>query len=131
MTRRRLAGRASGASAGRAGFVSILLLSSVFPVFLIVGLGQVLSGAGQQPPAPAGREQPTFKVQVDYVEVDALVTDGAGNFVRDLKKEDFQVMEDGKVQAITAFTLVDLPVERVETRPGTALPIDPDVRTNE
>ena len=48
-----------------------------------------------------GPQPPTFKVRVDYVEVDAVVTDRQGSFVRDLKKEDFQVLEDGKPQAIT------------------------------
>ena len=74
-----------------------------------------------QAPAPLSRRRsrrpqqpPTFKVQVDYVEVDAVVTDAQGNFVRDLKKEDFQVFEDGKPQTITDFTLVDIPVERAE-----------------
>ena len=33
----------------------------------------------------------TFKVEVNYVEIDAVVTDAQGNFVRDLTKDDFQV----------------------------------------
>ena len=41
-----------------------------------------------QPPAAApAPPQPTFKAQVEYVEVDALVTDRDGKFVRDLTKE--------------------------------------------
>ena len=40
------------------------------------------------------------------------MTDRQGRFVRDLKKDDFQVFEDGKPQAISAFTLVDIPIER-------------------
>src|SRR5438034_11158211 len=72
--------------------------------------GAALS-AGQAPPAPTP-QQPTFKAQVEYVEVDALVTDRQGNFVRDLKKEDFQVLEDGRAQTIATFSLVDIPIER-------------------
>ncbi len=84
--------------------------------------------AAQQPPA---QQPPTFKVRVDYVEVDAVVTDRQGNLVRNLKKEDFQVLEDGKSQAITNFTLVDIPVDK-DTRPLFASqPIEPDVKTNE
>ena len=82
------------------------------------------------PPPPQGPETPTFKVQVDYVEVDAVVTDQQGRFVRDLKKEDFQVFEDGKAQTISAFTLVDIPIERVERPLFAAQPIEPDVKTN-
>jgi len=86
-------------------------------------------GAGQtQPPAP---QAPTFKVEVDYVEVDALVTDQRGNFVRDLKKEDFQVLEDGKPQAITTFSIVDIPTERAIRPLFAGRVIEPDVKTNE
>src|SRR2546422_5760151 len=85
-------------------------------------------GAGQtQPPVP---QPPTFKVEVDYVEVDALVTDQRGNFVRDLKKEDFQVLEDGKPQTITNFSLVDIPIERADRPLFAAQPIEPDVKSN-
>ncbi len=102
----------------------------------LAALGVLLAGtalgASQTPassaPAP---QQPTFKLQVEYVEVDALVTDRQGNLVRDLKKEDFQVLEDGKAQTITTFTLVDIPIERFQRPLGEPLPIEPDVRTNE
>ena len=80
------------------------------------------------PPQPP---QPTFKVQVDYVEVDVVVTDQQGSLVRDLKKEDFQVLEDGKPQTISAFTLVDIPIERADRPLFAATPIEPDVKTNE
>jgi VWFA-related protein len=87
-------------------------------------------GAGQNPAPPQGLDSPTFKLQVDYVEVDAVVTDQQGRFVRDLKKEDFQVFEDRKAQAISAFTLVDIPIDRFERPLFAAQPIEPDVRTN-
>ncbi len=88
--------------------------------------------AGQQAPAAAAAPQrPTFKVQVDYVEVDALVTDRSGVFVGDLNKEDFQVLEDGRPQAITAFALVSIPIEHFQRPLGAAVPVEPDVRTNE
>ena len=87
--------------------------------------------APQPPPATPAQQTPTFKVRVDYVEVDTVVTDRQGRIVRDLTKEDFQVLEDGKAQAITAFTMVDIPVDK-EVRPlFAAAPIEPDVKTNE
>ena len=101
------------------------------PRVRLAGLAVLLAGtalaAGQEP----AQQQPTFKVQIDYVEVDALVTDRSGTFIRDLKKEDFQIFEDGKRQAITTFSLVDIPVEKAQRPIGAALPIEPDVRTNE
>ena len=77
------------------------------------------------------RQAPTFKVQVDYVEVDVLVTDARGNYVRDLKKEDFQVFEDGKPQAVTNFALIDIPIERAERPLFAKQAIEPDVQSNE
>jgi VWFA-related protein len=100
----------------------------------MAGVAVLLAGAvvvaGQNPPPPQGPESPTFKLQVDYVEVDAVVTDQQGRFVRDLKKEDFQIFEDRKAQMISAFTLVDIPIERFERPLFAAQPIEPDVMTN-
>src|SRR5258706_8843460 len=90
--------------------------------------------AGQNPPAqppPQTPQAPTFRVRVDYVEVDVVVTDRQGNLVRDLKKEDFQVLEDGKAQTINTFTMVDIPVERADRPLFAESPIEPDVKTNE
>src|SRR5262245_13041468 len=103
-------------------------------VTLLVCLGSVAITAGQNPPPaaqPQQPQQPTFKLRVDYVEVDVVVTDRQGNLVRDLKKEDFQVLEDGKPQAINTFTLVDIPIERFDRPLFAAAPIEPDVKTNE
>jgi VWFA-related protein len=85
--------------------------------------------AQSQPPAPA--QGPTFRVRVDYVEVDVVVSDRQGNLVRDLKKEDFQVMEDGKAQTISTFSLVDIPIERFDRPLYQVDPIVADVKTNE
>ena len=61
-------------------------------------------------------QTPTFRLQVEYVEVDARVTDSKGNFVRDLTKEDFQILEDGKPRPLAAFSLVDIPTTRPSLR---------------
>jgi len=87
--------------------------------------------ASQPPAAQQQAQAPTFKLQVDYVEVDAVVTDRDGNLVKDLKKDDFQVVEDGKAQTISLFTQVDIPIDRADRPLYTSLPIEPDVRTNE
>jgi VWFA-related protein len=47
-----------------------------------------------------------------------------------LTKDDFQVFEDGKLQTISAFSLVDIPIERLERPLFAAQPIEPDVRSN-
>jgi VWFA-related protein len=88
-----------------------------------------------QAPAPApgsGRPSPpppvTFAVEVGYVEVDAIVTDRNDQPVRDLRREDFTVLEDGKPQQIDLFTLIDIPYERPE--PSAPAPVPLDVKTN-
>jgi VWFA-related protein len=47
----------------------------------------------------------TFRVPVDVVIVNVVVTDKQGNPVKDLVKEDFKVFEDGKPQPIHTFSL--------------------------
>ena len=90
--------------------------------------------AGQQPappPAAAAQQPPiTFKVEVNYVEIDAVVTDASGAFVRNLTKDDFEVVEQSKPQTITVFSAVDIPVERADPPLFAASAIEPDVRTN-
>jgi VWFA-related protein len=53
-----------------------------------------------------GQNQPTFKVNVDLVTTDAIVRDGRGQFIADLKAEELEVYEDGVKQAITSLTMI-------------------------
>ena len=67
----------------------------------LVALVSALAGSGllasqAPPPSPADRApDPTFRARVEYVEVDALVEDQDGRLVRNLQKDDFEVVEDG------------------------------------
>jgi VWFA-related protein len=92
------------------------------------------AGQGGQPAAPAATQQippVTFKTEIDYVEVDAVVTDERGNLVKGLTQEDFEVYEDGKPQKVALFSQVVIPVDRLERFTTTdARPVVPDVRTN-
>jgi VWFA-related protein len=85
-----------------------------------------------QQPRPASGEQPpiTFKVEVNYVEIDATVTDPQGNFVRNLTKDDFLIFEQGKPQTVSNFSLVDIPVEKFDPPLYKTKPVEPDVRSN-
>lgn len=66
--------------------------------------------SGQQPQEDA-REQaqqpPTFRTGTNLVRVDVNVLDKDGRPVRSLTADDFEVRENGEVQAITSFKLVD------------------------
>jgi VWFA-related protein len=91
------------------------------------------SGArSEQAATPRPQKSPppiTFGVQVQYVVVDAIVTDRDGNAVRDLTRDDFEVREDGKPQSLELLTLVNLPSPVVD-RPAMQRSVPPDVRTN-
>jgi VWFA-related protein len=84
----------------------------------------------QPPSTPQEGPNVTFKVEINYVEVDARVLDAEGRFVRDLSKEDFQLFEDGKPQTIDQFALVNIPVERAEVPLFAKAPIESDVSSN-
>ena len=87
---------------------------------------------GQAPAPPPAPQQPpiTFRAEVNYVEVDARVLDQQGKFLPGMKPEDFEVLEDGKPQKVTAFSLVNIPLERVERPLFASRPVEPDVRNN-
>lgn len=87
--------------------------------------------SAQQTPPPAEPPPVTFRVEVNYVEVDAFVTDAQGNVLTDLKADDFELLEDGKAQSISSFAPVVIPVERAERPLFAASPIEDDVQTNQ
>ena len=51
-----------------------------------------------------------FRSGVELINVTATVTDGDGRFVSGLRKDDFTVYDDGKVQEITHFSSERVPV---------------------
>lgn len=69
------------------------------------GQAPAASGAPQDPAAPPA-DQPTFRTGINFVRVDAIVTDKQGRPVADLKPEDFEVFEDGELQTVETFKLI-------------------------
>jgi VWFA-related protein len=63
--------------------------------------------AGQTPDAAAPGT--VIKVSVKLVQVDATVTDEKGQQVRDLRPQDFEILQDGKPQVITNFSYISPP----------------------
>ena len=61
---------------------------------LLVALTLLAAARAQAPDAP-------FRVTVNLVQVDAVVTDGSGRHVTDLKLSDFEVLQDGRPQRLT------------------------------
>jgi VWFA-related protein len=116
---------------------------------LLTGAALLARQGGAQAPAPAappapsaqpaqpaavgpdGVQRPTFRAQIDYVEVSAIVTDDAGNLVTDLQKSDFEILENGRPQAIAVFTPIKIPFERPQRTLIEGRPLKFDVANNE
>jgi len=97
------------------------------PVLALLSFAPILLGQTRSTPP----SQPTFRVRVDAVEIDASVTDARGNPVTTLTADDFEILEDKKPQTITSFTLVNIPVQRIERPLFGGRPIEPDVISNQ
>jgi hypothetical protein len=65
--------------------------------------------AQQAPPPPSisPSSEPTLRITVTLVQVDSIVTDSKGKHITDLKPEDFELRQDGKVQKITHFSYIN------------------------
>jgi VWFA-related protein len=65
--------------------------------------------AGPPPPPPIENlPQPVFRTGINYVRVDVIVTDRAGNPVNDLKPGDFEITEQNRLQKVETFKLISL-----------------------
>ena len=101
------------------------LLAPVIVLLLPVAAaesGQRQSSAGTNPqggaataaPAPDAAEaesdepSPIFRSGINYIRVDAIVTDDDGNHLTDLTVDDFEVYEDDARQEVDSFQLVEV-----------------------
>lgn len=97
---------------------------------VVAVLGVVLSGiyVSTETQDVPGRQVPHFRLDVDLVEVDVVVTGADGRLVQGLAADDFQVREDGVPQEIAFFEPVSA---SVAPGPARAEPdVLPDVQTN-
>ncbi|MGC0774413.1 MAG: VWA domain-containing protein [Candidatus Acidiferrum sp.] len=76
-------------------------------LFIACAFLLVLSVLAQQP----AQTSPDIHISVDRVSVGVLVTDSRGEFVGGLRRENFQVFDDGVEQPITDFLSVDEPAQ--------------------
>src|SRR5688572_19805276 len=51
------------------------------------------------------QRKPDFTTRVELVTTDVVVRDNNGQFIADLKKDDFEVLEDGVPQKVISFSL--------------------------
>ena len=89
---------------------------------LLASMGAAVTvavGAASQTQQDAAGELPdvTFTVDVNYVEVEAVVTDSAGRPVTGLTADDFELYEDGRRQDVSTVSFVDLPIAPAASSP--------------
>ena len=83
--------------------IALALLSIVSPA----GQQPATNGSPTAPGAPsAPDQQPVFRAGINFVRVDAIVTDRQGNPVGDLTAADFEILEDNKPQKVEQFRFV-------------------------
>jgi VWFA-related protein len=61
------------------------------------------TGKGQK--AQSNPDANTVRIDTELVQIDIVVSDKQGKMVSDLKREDFQILEDGKPQTISHFSV--------------------------
>ncbi len=77
-------------------------------LFLATVLCFVVAAQNDQPPAQQpkpSKDQDALRIETELVQIDAVVTDKQGKLIHDLKREDFELFEDGKKQTITHFAV--------------------------
>jgi VWFA-related protein len=110
-------------------------LAAVFSLSLIAIDARVSSSDGKKPKKTPDQTAPfTFKVPVDVVVVNAMVTDKKGSPVKDLTINEFKVYEDGKPQPIHTFSLetyrpVQEPVEGTAKKQSPGEPAQAETAT--
>jgi VWFA-related protein len=103
-----------------------LVAAAFVGVFLLVEPCRAPVGAQTAPPRPV---QQSYQAQVTAVLVDVVVRDKRGRPVTDLTAADFEIREDGVIQRIDSFTLVNrgtgLGISVRQRQPSGTTAVDP------
>ena len=104
-------------------------VSAAFFVAVALALAGGLALRAQQGDAqqqPADQTQLTFRAGINFVTVDAYVSDSKGQPATDLKQSDFEVTEDNKPQKIEAFRFI-----KVDGNPKPGEPPPQEIRNRD
>ncbi len=101
-------------------------------LLLLLALLGAVALSQTTPPQPPKSKEPlqkqddaTIRIETELVQVEAIVTDKSGKLVRNLKREDFELKEDGKAQDISYFSL------GTSTRPARWVTKEPNANNKE
>lgn len=96
-----------------------------------VGVIGALGALGDR--AEAQQPAPTFRSDINYVQIPVRVLDARGEFVRGLTQSDFHILEDGQAQTISGFSAIEIPSIETDaaTVPDATLAVGDVVASNE
>ena len=77
------------------------------PLRTILLLSLAVTATAQMSHAQEPKPALSIRLDTDLVAIDITVTDQNGNYVRDLRADEFQVFEDGKPKKIDFFAMTD------------------------
>src|SRR5580700_4026083 len=69
---------------------------------------------------PQAADQGVIRINVNLVQLDAVVTDSHDHLVPNLEASDFQILQDGKPQKITNFSYINVKSPDTAPAPVTA-----------
>jgi Ca-activated chloride channel homolog len=75
----------------------------LLPILTLCGLQAASAGPQDEPPPAATPRPPVFSVDLEVVNITVTVRDSTGALVKDLQRDDFTVLEDGRPQTIELF----------------------------
>jgi len=84
-----------------------------------------LSATAQTPAPPAKQETPVIRKTTRLVQLSVIVTNKDGQPVTDLGRDDFELFDNGKPQAVSVFSM-----ESVRTIATPSAPLPPNTYTN-
>jgi len=112
--------------------LALLAASALLAIFFVCNLRAQQPAPPQPPPPPqapaqTSNQETRIRINTEIVLVNVIARDKHGNLIRDLKKEDFTVLEDGQRQQLASFDFenVDelaLAAQQGTTVSGTAAP---------
>ena len=92
-----------------AKYFIIIAISILFDCYTVPPISSAQSqgsiGKDQKGNEQKNKNDPVIRLETELVQIDIVVSDKSGKLVRDLRREDFELYEDGKKQQITHFAV--------------------------
>ena len=97
-------------------------------VFVIAFATTTASLSGFSQTKPSNQDE-AVRLRTELVQVQVVVTDKQGRVIQDLNKEDFELLEQGRPQEVSFFSLERIAVRPASSSTKTPNPIAPEITT--